>query len=172
MPYNFGYFDTNIDAFARALAPTGKILDVGAGAGKFGWILKKSFPDGIDGLEIFNPYIDQFNLLTAYKNIYHGDIRLFPVGVGEYDLILMGDIVEHLSVRAAQITLARLVDTGAHVLVMVPYLYPQGECHDNEHEAHLQPDITREVFLDRYPGALLLLDNDQQGVFLFRGKDR
>ena len=51
-------------------------------------------------------------------------------------------------------------------MVGVPYLYEQGEYEGNTYEIHQQPDLTKEIFLQRYPQMHLLLGNHEYGYFI------
>jgi hypothetical protein len=37
---------------------------------------------------------------------------------------------------------------------------------DNVHETHLQPDLTPEIFLERYPMMKLLVGDDKYGYYI------
>ena len=141
-----------------------RILDVGAGAGKWGKLLRKP-GRRIEACEIHAPYVDQFGLLTIYDTVHGCDVRQLSLAAGQYDLAILGDVLEHLCVQDARALLLRLAMVGIPVLVLVPYLYPQGETNGNPAEAHLQPDLDRLTVLSRYPSFRLLADNDRQGVF-------
>jgi hypothetical protein len=90
------------------------------------------------------------------------------VPVDGYDLVIMGDVLEHMTVEAAQLFLSRCEAAHAAVLVLVPFLYEQDACWDNEHERHLQPDLTDAVFNERYPGFTALRVNGEFGLY-FKG---
>ena len=51
-------------------------------------------------------------------------------------------------------------------MVGVPYMYEQGVYEGNIHEIHQQPDLTKDVFLKRYPQMHLLMGNDDYGYFI------
>ena len=45
-------------------------------------------------------------------------------------------------------------------------MYPQGPYEGNVYETHLQPDITPENFLERYPELKCLFKNDYYGYYI------
>lgn len=165
MPGSFDFFNDDVKNFVCTnFVPGSNILDVGPGAGKYGKMFKDKYQ--IDGCEIFNPYIFQYGLEKIYRKVYNEDICKFVFTRGNYDLIILGDILEHIKVEPAQTLVKRLnEDLGAALLILVPYGYHQGVSHGNVHEIHEQPDLTEKLFHERYPGFTKILGNDKQGVF-------
>lgn len=136
-----------------------RILDVGPGAGTYAQLLYPDFK--MDCVEIFEPYINEYNLKKIYENVYLGDIRTFDTS--PYDYIIFGDVLEHLS-REDSIKLLDSVKSKKY-LVAVPYLYPQGSCYGNVHETHLQPDLTEEKMMVFYK-LKKLFGNSGYGYFI------
>lgn len=166
MPYSYHVYDQQIaDLFSRAVPATARILDVGAGSGKYGHMLGKGWD--VDAVEIHGPNIEQFGLRELYRDVYETDVRDFllsPAGlIDNYDVVILGDVLEHLSVRDAQDLLRRL--DHACVLVAVPFNYEQGAVGGNEHERHQQPDLTPQSFDERYPGFRCLGRLPYYGVY-------
>jgi len=156
--------------FVNTVVPEGSILDVGPGAGKYGKMLSnpKRF---VDGVEIFEPYVEKFGLRKVYRKIFVKNICQFDCGEKEYDLAIFGDILEHLSIDDAKAVLAKFEKKMIPALVLVPYSYEQEAINGNDHEEHLQPDLTEEIFHKRYPGFTRIFGNTYQGVF-FKGRNK
>ena len=70
-------------------------LDVGACDGKWSYLLGDYLI--MDGIEIFEPNIVKHNLQKKYRHVFCADIRDFQYF--RYDLIIFGDILEHLTVE-------------------------------------------------------------------------
>jgi hypothetical protein len=140
-----------------------KVLDVGAGSGKYGLMLKQYF-GGIDALEIYHPYIVKFDLHSIYKRIFCADIMEFDIS--EYNYLIMGDIIEHLTIENAQELLSYINNSGKKCLVAIPYQMDQDEVGGNVYEKHLQSDLTQSNFIDRYPFMKLLYSNDLYGYYV------
>ena len=51
-------------------------------------------------------------------------------------------------------------------LVAVPYNYEQGTEFGNVHETHHQPDLTKQLVLERYPQMQYLCGDDHYGYFV------
>lgn len=142
----------NIKNFLESkISPGAKILDAGAGGGTYYKLLGPNYD--WTAVEIWHPsaeYIKQF-----YKKVYETDIRLF-LYPEYYDLIIFGDILEHLSVEDAQFVLQEALSHSKSIMVAIPYRYKQNAIYGNEAEKHIQDDLTPENFNERYPGFTLV----------------
>jgi hypothetical protein len=164
MPYSYHKFKQEIkDKILSNIGSGCKILDVGAGSGCYGDMLYGKY-NKIDAIEIFADYIEEFKLSEKYNNVFQGNIISFDFL--KYDFIIMGDILEHLSVTNAQLVLSQIESNKKAVLVAVPYLYEQGEMFGNVYEAHLQPDLTPAVMIERYPQLSLLYGDSEYGYYV------
>jgi SAM-dependent methyltransferase len=164
MPYSYTLYKEEVkEHFLKNLVKRIRILDVGPGCGTYSHLLKEHFPN-MDAIEIFPTYIEQFDLHSKYNKIIVGDIKDFDFR--DYDYIIMGDVLEHLSVKDAQQVIKRIQDLDILCLIAVPYNYEQGTYMDNVHETHLQPDLTPEIFLERYPMMKLLVGDDKYGYYI------
>lgn len=120
-----------------------RILDVGACDGKW----KKLLPEyRMDAVEIWEPYCKN---LTEYENVYNYNI----VGMmyEYYDLIIFGDVIEHMTVEEAQKVIKYAYPRCKDMIVAVPFLYPQEAIDGNPWQAHKQPELTADLFAERYP---------------------
>lgn len=124
-----------------------KVLDVGIGFGKWGFLLremldiqalryeKASWSHIIDGVEIFENYIKEYHHYF-YDNIFITDIRTLQYQ--EYDLVIFGDIIEHLPKEEAIHIIRYAQQRAIHVFLSTPLGFQkQGECLGNVHETHL-----------------------------------
>ncbi len=164
MPTSYSFFKNEVkEHFLKNINVNTKILDVGPGCGTYGLLLKPEFID-IDSVEIWENYIDQYNLKHIYKNIYTENILTFDFS--NYDYLILGDILEHISLIDAQDLVKRICEKNKKCLIAVPYMYPQGAYEGNIYETHLQPDITPENFLERYPELECLFKNEFYGYYI------
>ncbi len=165
MPASYTRYDVLIRAVVRALfAGTAEILDVGPGKGKYSGLLFGQYPN-LDCIEIFAPYVKKFNLRKKYRRVYVADIRTFVLP-RPYDLVILGDVLEHLSVDEAQALIGRLDKAGSFIIVTVPFGYEQDPVNGNEYERHLQPDLTAEVMAARYPSLKACVTDQTMGVYV------
>lgn len=136
---------------------TTTILDIGAGWGKYALQLPEYHVEGID---IFPPH-ERF--AHRYANYYVGDICDFDFEW--YDVLIMGDVFEHITVDRAQALLERIRPLCQQWYIAVPWHFPQDEMEGNPHEKHEQDDLSAEIMMERYQVTPLVLDSTK-GVFL------
>jgi hypothetical protein len=164
MPYSTAFLKSEVkEHILSNIDKKAEILDAGAGCGTYADLLRQDYPN-MDAVEIHARYIKQFDLPNKYRNVFLGNIMQF--NFEPYDFIIFGDIIEHLSVADAQKLLWGVHESGKRFLVGVPYQYEQGEWEGNVYEIHLQPDLTIDVFISRYPFMKLLFGDKNYGYFV------
>lgn len=124
------------------------ILDVGAGCGTY-WNLIGNFYKNMDAVEVFKPNIENYELEKKYREVYNINIKNFKYS--DYDVIIFGDVIEHLTVKEAQKVLKYAYNHCREMIVAVPYMCEQDEVAGNKYEIHKQDDLTQENVLERYP---------------------
>ena len=170
MPYSYDHLNDFVNEYVRHHYSKPSIVDLGAGAGKYGKMFR-DFASRIDAVEIFRDNIYRFNLRDIYDHAFNYNLMVFERPAGVYDLAIMGDVLEHLSIEDADRSLLKYaVAMQCDVLIVVPFNYPQGpNCpavQENPHEEHLQPDLTAEVMAERYPTLVPLHVDKISGVYL------
>jgi len=133
------------------------VLDVGACDGKWRDLLPAVT---MDAVEIFEPYARK---LKGYRNIFVTDIC--KLEYDWYDLIIFGDVIEHMNVQDAQEVLEYAKERCWDMIVAVPFQYKQGEVDGNPWQAHIQDDLTPEIFAERYPGFEPLWENPDYAYY-------
>lgn len=168
MPHSYCHLDAVIaDRIGLDFPRDARILDVGAGAAKYRDLLIVC--PNIDAVEAHEPYVSKFCLRERYGQVHVADVMDLPGSFfADYDLVILGDVLEHLSVPDAQALLASIAENGPRtaVLVAVPFLWKQGAEGGVEWEIHKQPELTHELFCERYPGFECLVRDDQQGIYV------
>lgn len=150
MPGNWGYLTNDIKAFVENNIPKeASVLDIGCGHGYYPKLLKDHFINKMDGVEIWEQYIKEYELHNLYNNIYNTNILDFKFDY--YNFIILGDILEHLSREDAVSLIEYLCARCDEILVVVPYNLPQDVVNNNIYEVHLQPDLSDEVMSKYYP---------------------
>lgn len=161
--YNYG--KPEVCAWIRAhFPPESTILDVGACDGKWRYLLKEY--ENMDAIDAFKPNTDRLRLLW-YRNVFLGDVMDFRFE--RYDLILLGDVLEHLTVPDAQALLRYCGPRCRDMVISVPYLYPQDAIYGNPYEVHRQADLTADLFEERYPGYEILWGPEHDYCYYHKG---
>jgi len=165
MPWSYSYFDSLTQQIVgESMERHCSIQDVGPGAGKYSNLLRDRCLK-IDCVEIFEPYIGKYNLHDLYDNVFNMDILEWEYTPLQYDLVILGDILEHLTYIDAKKLLERLKINGIQHFVAVPFESPQGVVAGNSNEAHLQEDLTAERMSVRYPELKEIITNPFYGLY-------
>lgn len=120
-----------------------KILDVGVGSGTYA----KMLPDSqFTGIEIWEPYVERFNLKALYKDLIIEDARKVDYSaLGHFDVAIAGDVLEHMTEDEAKALVDNLKKICDTLIISIPIgHYPQGESEGNPHEQHVVDDWSDE----------------------------
>jgi trans-aconitate methyltransferase len=142
MPYSEPTFDNKIRNFL-SVYPGKTYLDIGAGAGKYGKMIRQINPLArIIAVEVNKKFINQFKLREIYDEIYAGKIEAF---VAEktlkeprfiVDTALIGDCLEHLKKSAGLDLLHYLIYRTKYIIVVFPSKWVQYDWQGHVYEAH------------------------------------
>lgn len=149
---------------AQLLPANATCLDIGACDGNYFHLLNDLFI--MDAVEVWKPNIDRYNLEALYRKVFPVDIRGFRYGF--YDLVIFGDIIEHLTEEEAVEVLDYAKEHSRLIVVAVPYMFKQGAIYGNPYEEHKQDDLTNEVFLSRYSGFKLYISFSNYGYYIWK----
>jgi len=150
------------------LRPT-TVLDVGAGQGTYLNLIREGLGAGVivNAVEIWQPYIDQFDLLSRYN-------KLFPIDVREmtnfgYDLVILGDILEHMSESDAVILWEKISKQAKYAMISIPIIhYHQDAINGNPYEVHVEEDWTVERVLEKFSNIIEHKKFEVTGTFIAR----
>jgi SAM-dependent methyltransferase len=111
--------------FARHLGGTaaGYALDVGCNTGRGGRAFTAAVPEWVlDGVELIAERITRIPPDT-YRKVYQGLLEDVPDGAGPYDVLLMGELIEHVPLAAIDGLIAQagsLLKPGGRMLLTTP----------------------------------------------------
>jgi len=164
MPRSTNYFkDQTKDYILENYDKSIRILDVGPGIGTYYNILSLLGYHNIDCVEAFEPYVQDYGLEKKYKNVFIGNVCELDIDFNSYDLVILGDVLEHISKSDAQKLLSKI---QSNCIVAIPFLSPQEESFGNKYEIHLQDDLTPDLFTERYEGFYPLCLRFDYGVYV------
>lgn len=162
MPVSTSAHLTHCSALIITLNPA-SVLDVGCGFGTWGFLCR-TFLDvmpgrvqrdewqvRIDGVEFFEPYIQQHQR-WLYNDLIIGDIQDVVQRLDSYELIVAGDVIEHIEKGQAQQVLDALYARARRALIVnIPLAgdWDHPEAHGNPAELH-RSQWTEEDF-SRFP---------------------
>jgi 2-polyprenyl-3-methyl-5-hydroxy-6-metoxy-1,4-benzoquinol methylase len=130
-------------------APNFKILDIGAGFGKWGFLIRDTFD--VMTFQRFNKKdwkmditaIEPFpNCITPiqeqiYNRIIKKDFFECIDELGQFDLVIFGDVIEHFEKEVGHKVLKKILEHTNNVIVSTPNGFmPQGAWAENQLEIH------------------------------------
>lgn len=139
MPFSTSVFDVAVSGVLRNIAPA-TALDIGAGAGKYGKLIKAASPECIvTAIELYREYVERFSLHAIYDEVQCGDaLALIETAVDKtYDLVVFGDVLEHFRKSYGVDLLNFFVYRSRYILALFPSDYVQNSVEGNRAEAHL-----------------------------------
>lgn len=140
MPYSSFIFDRSIEKIIQLLKPE-TLLDLGAGAGKYGELVRKINPFiKLTAVEIEKDYIKQFNLYSIYDEVWNisaTDLINPKYYDSTFDVIMIGDIIEHLKKSDGIDLLNFLIYRCRWIILEFPYRYLQNSVDGYHSEAHI-----------------------------------
>lgn len=122
------------------------VLDVGPGVGTYATLLRSILPQAeYTCIEVYEPYVHRYNLKGLYQKVIVENV--VDVDLPEADLVILGDVLEHVTYDDALILWSRARRAARRaVLLSLPIIhYEQGEVDGNIYEAHLYHWTHQEV---------------------------
>jgi SAM-dependent methyltransferase len=138
MPYSSDAFDRYIFDLIGLLRPT-TVLDIGPGAGKYARIIRESVSNvHITAIEIDESYVERFDLRSKYDTLIIGDANsLIDTPRVRFDLVIIGDCIEHMRKSVAVDLLDFLVYRSGYICIVYPEAYIQDDWEGHAAEAHI-----------------------------------
>lgn len=125
-----------------------RVLDVGCGFGKYGMLLreyldiwyerlrKEEWITTIVGVEAYEAYRNPIHDY-AYSKVYLGEAQSIVPTLGEFDVVLIADVIEHLEQQQARELVRECFKHSPVVVISTPAeFYPQTELCGNSYEVH------------------------------------
>ena len=111
-------------------------VDVGAGDGFYGKLIKRTIPECKTlAIEKNNVYLEKFELNKIYDELWNEDIITAIDKQESKDLIIFGDILEHLEKQPSSEVLRKSLDKTKFVIINSPLRFQKQE-HKYEEEIH------------------------------------
>jgi hypothetical protein len=186
------YFQLNEIVDLISLTDPQKLLDIGVGFGKYGFLAREYlelWKDGgnykiwerqIDGIEAFEPYITPVHRFI-YNDIFIGNaLDILPALKDKYDLILMIDVFEHFTYHDGLRLLMECRKKSRNILISVPIsMSAQEVVYGNEFETHKYPwkktdfkDIPDKFFLRNVKSVICFIGEDSSRIHKILKKRR
>lgn len=131
------------------------VVDVGAGEGTYAKLMRPHHRARWRAIEAWGPYIGEYELRDHYDEVMVADVAYIDRIWLKADLVIAGDVLEHMQAPIARMVLRRFQDRAENVLVSIPVLHlDQGAVNGNPFERHVD-HWTYEAMLDELnPGVV------------------
>lgn len=165
MPFSSTSGKLYIRRIVESLNPI-RVLDVGAGCGTYSNLFRR--PDQYwTGIEIWEPYIQQYRLRDRYDALIVADIRTWQPN-SKWDLAFAGDVLEHMTADEARAVLNKLRACAKTVIVSLPIgYYPQDEYAGNPYERHVVDNWSDEEVRSKLGEPTCSLIDNEIGVYVY-----
>ncbi len=140
------------------------MLDIGCGAGTYA----KMFPNKkMTGVEIYQPYIEKYDLRSLYWPLYVQDARTWKP-TEHYDVAFLGDVLEHMEKDQAKALFNKIKKCADTVIISIPLgHYPQNEYDGNPHEKHVTDNWTDEDVKETFGKPTYSRIDNEIGVYAY-----
>ena len=161
---SYPYFKKEIKKYLKEkYTKDATVLDIGAGSGTYYYLLKDCF-DKIDCIEGDLEIIKEAELEKLYNKVFNIDACDFEFDY--YDIIIMGDCMEHIAYDKAVKLVNYLYDKCRELVIVIPYNLKMEECEGKPYSSHKQDDLGPDNMLIRYPMLKLVWGNSYIGVYM------
>lgn len=126
----------------RAIAPE-TVVDVGAGAGTYANLMRQDrgtapWRNRWTAIEAWEPYVAEYGLDKLYDQVITSDARHLSWPTYRADLVIAGDVLEHMAREDAKRLLKRIRQGATNLIVSIPVLHlAQGAVNGNPYERHV-----------------------------------
>lgn len=125
-------------------------VDVGPGEGTYGKLFNhKGYSLGI---EAWGPYVEQYGLEAIYNEVVIADARFVDPELFRADLVVMGDMLEHMSKYDAKKLILTVKERAKNMIVCIPLIHLDQEPYEGNffeiHKDHWHYDEMRQELLD------------------------
>lgn len=151
MPNSSDVFNVEISSIIRSICPA-TVFDIGIGSGKYGELLQTICPSSIiTGCEIDSDYLIEYKQRHSfYKKIINKSILdIIDVEEFDVDLVIMGDVLEHLKHSQVIDVLDYFQYRSKYMLCVYPSHLKQGIWNGHISERHMS-DLNLNELVSKY----------------------
>lgn len=148
------------------------VVDLGVGNGTYHKFFSRKNPvlrhcQWI-GIEVYEPYIEKFNLKDSYDQIVNQDIRKIDYSqFSPIDIVFAGDVLEHMTKDESVHLIETLLQHSKRIIISIPIVhYPQDEVEGNPYEKHIKEDWSHKEMLETFPKIIRSWQGTVIGVYL------
>lgn len=138
MPNSSPIFDSELELYFREVRHA-SVLDVGAGEGKYGEMLRRAQPKiRLIAVELDPDYVEEYKLRDLYDEVWGRDAADLMNDLDRtYDAVILGDCIEHMRKSVGLDLLNFLVYRSRIIVVKFPVQMIQDPYYGHKSEAHI-----------------------------------
>lgn len=122
MPVSSSENKQSIIEWVKQINPR-SVLDVGAGEGTYSTLLRGHTEAEWVAVEAWGPYVSQFELEGKYDRVIVADIRYLNPILLANDLIILGDMLEHMAKHQAIAVISDAQKKAKNIIISVPLVH-------------------------------------------------
>jgi hypothetical protein len=115
-----------------------RVVDVGPGWGKYGLMCREYLPGlkNLEAVEVLEGRLHTQDVI--YDRVYEADVRdMDSIYWNSTDLVLIIDVIEHMTLEDGKKLLNNILSNGAAVIVSTPKVFEEQHDDHNPHEEHV-----------------------------------
>lgn len=165
-----------IVSWCKELPDINTIVDIGAGSGTYYKMLvrkNKMFLASMwIAIEAWQNYITQYELDKKYNKVINQDARTVQFStIGDIDLTIMGDMLEHMTKDEAISLVNEISKNSRYAIISIPIVhYPQDEFEGNPFEVHIKDDWSHSEVMETFPNIVKTFEGTEIGCYLLKFK--
>jgi phospholipid N-methyltransferase len=138
MPNSSPIFDSELELYFREVRHR-SVLDIGAGEGKYGEMLRRVQPETeLIAVELDPDYVEAYKLRGLYDEVWGRDAADLMNDLDRtYDAVILGDCIEHMRKSVGVDLLNFLVYRSRIIVVKFPVQMIQDPYYGHKSEAHV-----------------------------------
>lgn len=132
-----------------------RVVDVGVGEGTYAKLMRPHHEAYWRGIEAWAPYVGEYELRSLYDEVMVADVVYLDQMWLTSDLIIAGDVLEHMSAPIARMMVRRFRDRAKNLLVSIPVLHlDQDAVNGNPYERHVDHWTYEAMLAELHPGIV------------------
>jgi predicted TPR repeat methyltransferase len=145
-----------LDWFVKNEHKINRILDIGAGSGTYINLIKFKnnicFKSEWVGVEVWEDYINKFDLNKKYDLVINEDIRKIDWNkIGKFSVVIAGDVLEHMNKNDAILLVNNILNHCDTLIISIPIIHmPQDAINGNPFEIHVKDDWSHEEIMSTW----------------------
>lgn len=126
------------------------MVDIGPGEGTYSDLLRHQHRGYWFGVEAWGPYVTKFNLWNKYDRVIISDARHVDYATIHHgpDLVIAGDVLEHMAHEESREVLARLKAWSRNVIISVPLVHHDQDAWEGNWFEHHQDHWSHEQMME------------------------